>query len=161
MFYDPMIAKLCSWAPTRDEAIEAMRGALDAFEVEGIGHNLPFLSAVMDHPRFVAGEMTTAFIAEEWPEGFAGVTLPEAELRRVAAAAAAMNRIAEIRRTRVSGRMGNHERQVGDDWVVRIGKTEIALTIAADREGADHRLCRRRPRAGRRATGPRASRWRG
>ncbi|KJZ28766.1 acetyl-CoA carboxylase, partial [Paracoccus sp. S4493] len=65
MFYDPMIAKLCTWAPTRGEAIEAMRTALDAFEVEGIGHNLPFLSAVMDHPKFVAGEITTAFIAEE------------------------------------------------------------------------------------------------
>ncbi len=50
MYYDPMIAKLCTWAPTRAEAIEAMRVALDSFEVEGIGHNLPFLSAVMDHP---------------------------------------------------------------------------------------------------------------
>jgi propionyl-CoA carboxylase alpha chain len=55
MFYDPMIAKLCTWAPTRAEAIEGMRNALDAFEVEGIGHNLPFLAAVMDHPRFVSG----------------------------------------------------------------------------------------------------------
>ncbi|GGL67859.1 acetyl-CoA carboxylase biotin carboxylase subunit [Wenxinia marina] len=135
MFYDPMIAKLCTWAPTREAAIEAMRGALDAFEVEGIGHNLPFLSAVMDHPKFVAGEMTTAFIAEEWPEGFAGVDLAEAELRRIAAAAAAMNRVAEIRRTRISGRMGNHERRVGTDWVVNVGGTELALTIAA-RPGA-------------------------
>ena len=73
MFYDPMIAKLCTWAPTGAAAIAAMRTALDAFEVEGIGHNLPFLSAVMDHPRFVAGEITTAFIAEEYPEGFQGV----------------------------------------------------------------------------------------
>ena len=53
MFYDPMIAKLCTWAPTRAAAIDEMRVALDAFELEGIGHNLPFLSAVMDHPRFV------------------------------------------------------------------------------------------------------------
>ena len=65
MYYDPMIAKLCTWGHTRLEAIEGMRNALDAFEVEGIGHNLPFLSAVMDHPKFVAGDMTTAFIAEE------------------------------------------------------------------------------------------------
>ena len=63
-----------------------MRNALDSFEVEGIGHNLPFLSAVMDHPKFVSGDMTTAFIAEEYPEGFDGVTLPEEELRRIAAA---------------------------------------------------------------------------
>jgi propionyl-CoA carboxylase alpha chain len=72
----------------------------------------------MDHPKFAAGEMTTAFIAEEYPRRLQGVTLPEPLLRRVAAAAAAMNRVAEIRRTRISGRMDNHERKVGDDWVV-------------------------------------------
>ena len=76
MFYDPMIAKLCTWAPDRTAAIDAMGEALDSFEVDGIGHNLPFLSAVMDHPRFRSGKITTAFIAEEWPDGFAGVTLP-------------------------------------------------------------------------------------
>jgi propionyl-CoA carboxylase alpha chain len=76
MFYDPMIAKLCTWGADRATALEAMRVALDSFEVEGIGHNLPFLSAVMDHPRFISGEITTAFIAEEYPEGFDGVALP-------------------------------------------------------------------------------------
>jgi len=140
MFYDPMIAKLCTWAPTRAEAIAAMRRALDAFEVEGIGHNLPFLSAVMDHPRFVEGALTTAFIAEEWPEGFAGVTLPERALRRVAAAAAAMFRVAEIRRARLSGRMDNHERKVGSDWIVSLQGLSLPVTIAADRAGADVRL---------------------
>ena len=70
MFYDPMIAKLCTWGPTRQAAIEEMRTALDTFEVEGIGHNLPFVGAVMEHPRFVSGNITTAFIAEEYPEGF-------------------------------------------------------------------------------------------
>ncbi|HPE25367.1 acetyl-CoA carboxylase biotin carboxylase subunit [Albidovulum sp.] len=136
MYYDPMIAKLCTWAPTRAEAIEGMRNALDTFEVEGIGHNLPFCSAVMDHPRFVEGAMTTAFIAEEFPDGFSGVTLTEGRLRKVAACAAAMNRVAEIRRTRISGRLGNHERHVGDDWVVAIQGEEIAVRIAADRDGA-------------------------
>ena len=136
MYYDPMIAKLCTWAPTRGEAIEGMRVALDTFEVEGIGHNLPFLSAVMDHPRFVKGAITTAFIAEEYPEGFQGVTLPEGSLRKVAAAAAAMNRVAEIRRTRITGRLGNHERHVGDEWVVSLQGEEIAVRIAADRDGA-------------------------
>src|SRR5690606_26918619 len=117
MYYDPMIAKLCTWAPTREGAIGEMRLALDTFEVEGIGHNLPFVAAVMDHPKFAAGDITTAFIAEEYPEGFQGATLPEAELKRMAAAAAAMNRVAEIRRTRISGTMDNHQRRVGDDWV--------------------------------------------
>jgi propionyl-CoA carboxylase alpha chain len=136
MFYDPMIAKLCTWAPTRLEAIEEMRLALDTFEVEGIGHNLPFCAAVMDHPRFVSGNITTAFIAEEFPEGFQGVTLDDATLRRVAAATAAMNRVAEIRRTRISGTMDNHQRRVGDDWVVTLQGQSHAVTIAADKSGS-------------------------
>lgn len=136
MYYDPMIAKLCTWAPTRDLAIEAMRNALDGFEVEGIGHNLPFLSAVMDHPIFMAGEMTTAFIEEQYPEGFQGVELPEGTLRRVAASAAAMHRVAEIRRTRVSGRMDNHERRVGKNWIVTLQGQDFAVKVKADKKGS-------------------------
>ncbi len=136
MYYDPMIAKLCTWAPTRGEAIEQMRIALDSFEVEGIGHNLPFLSAVMDHPIFIEGTMTTAFIAEEYPDGFQGVELSEADLRRIAASTAAMNRVAEIRRTKISGRMDNHERRVGDDWVVSLQGQSYAVSIAADPNGS-------------------------
>ena len=136
MFYDPMIAKLCTWAPTREAAIEEMRLALDTFEVEGIGHNLPFIGAVMDHPRFVAGDITTAFIAEEYPDGFQGAVPDPDTLRRIAAAAAAMNRVAEIRRTRISGTMDNHTRRVGDDWVVALAGTTHSVTIAADKTGS-------------------------
>src|SRR6056297_1817627 len=132
MYYDPMIAKLCTWAPDRAGSIEAMRIALDSFEIEGIGHNLPFLSAVMDHPKFVSGEMTTSFIAEEYPEGFDGVELDEDTLRRIAASCAAMHRVAEIRRTRVSGRMDNHERHVGEDWVVSLQGISFEVSIDAD-----------------------------
>ena len=137
MYYDPMIAKLCTWGETRAAAIEEMRVALDTFEVEGIGHNLPFVAAVMDHERFTSGNMTTAFIAEEYPEGFEGVTLPKDALVKVAAAASAMNRVAEIRRTQVSGRLGNHERRVGTDWVVSLQGEDFATTIAADRDGSN------------------------
>jgi propionyl-CoA carboxylase alpha chain len=136
MYYDPMIAKLCTWAPDRPAAIEAMRTALDTFEVEGIGHNLPFCSAVMDHPRFVRGEITTAFIAEEYPDGFAGTVLDEDRLKHIAAATAAMNRVAEIRRTRITGTLGNHERKVGDDWVVTLQGIEFAVRIDADKGGS-------------------------
>ncbi|MDF3854036.1 biotin carboxylase N-terminal domain-containing protein [Paracoccus sp. P2] len=136
MYYDPMIAKLCTWAPSRAEAIEQMRLALDEFEVEGIGHNLPFLSAVMDHPKFVSGDISTAFIAEEYPEGFLGATLPDAEITRVAASAAAMHRVAEIRRTRISGRLDNHERHVGEHWVVFTAGKEIPVRITADKQGS-------------------------
>jgi propionyl-CoA carboxylase alpha chain len=136
MYYDPMIAKLCTWGPTRADAIEEMRLALDTFEVEGIGHNLPFCSAVMDHPRFTSGNITTAFIAEEYPDGFSGVTLEDGLRRRVVAAAAAMNRVAEIRRTRISGTMDNHERKVGAVWNVAVQGVAEEVTIAADKGGS-------------------------
>jgi propionyl-CoA carboxylase alpha chain len=137
MYYDPMIAKLCTWAPDRSTAIEEMRLALDGFELEGIGHNLPFLAAVYDHPKFTSGNMTTAFIEEEYPDGFEGVTLPEEACTRIAAAAAAMHRVAEIRRTRISGRMDNHERKVGEDWIVSLQGHSHEVVIGADKAGAD------------------------
>ena len=140
VFYDPMIAKLCAWGPDRPAAIDAMRDALGAFELEGIGHNVPFLQAVMDHPVFVAGEMTTAFIDDAFPEGFSGAALPFEALRRLAACAAAMHRVSEIRRARVSGRMDNHERRVGSEWVVTLGGERFELAIEADREGATVRF---------------------
>ena len=140
MYYDPMIAKLCTWGPDRATAIETMRTALDSFEVEGIGHNLPFVAAVMDHDIFIKGDMTTAFIEEQYPDGFEGVTLDETALSRVAAACAAMHRVAEIRRTRVSGRMDNHERKVGDDWVVTAQGARMDVTVDADKDGATVQL---------------------
>jgi len=136
MYYDPMIAKLCTWAPDRKSAIEEMQIALDRFEIEGIGHNLPFLSAVMDHPKFVSGDITTAFIAEEYPDGFEGVALNEESLKRIAAACAAMHRVAEIRRSRISGRMDNHERHVGEDWVVSLQGQDFVTQISADKGGS-------------------------
>jgi propionyl-CoA carboxylase alpha chain len=90
----------------------------------------------MDHPKFVSGDITTAFIAEEYPEGFQGVQPGEADIRRIAAAAAAMHRVAEIRRTRITGRLGNHERRVGKHWVVFIGTHDLPVEIEADRDGA-------------------------
>ena len=137
MYYDPMIAKLCTWAPDRAKAIEQMRIALDRFEVEGIGHNLPFLSAVMDHKKFISGKITTAFIAEEYSEGFNGVDLSDDKIKDLAACAAAMNRVAEIRRTKISGRMDNHERRVGDDWVVQVAGKVFLVNVIADTAGAN------------------------
>ncbi|MEM8699729.1 MAG: acetyl/propionyl/methylcrotonyl-CoA carboxylase subunit alpha, partial [Pseudomonadota bacterium] len=136
MFYDPMIAKLCTWAPDRAAAIDGMSSALDAFEVEGIGHNLPFLSAVMDHSRFRSGEITTAFIAEEYPDGFQGADLPEDVLRRVAAGAAAMRLVTARRENRITGRLTGHASQPGSDWVVGIaGQTH---TVTATRQVTGH-----------------------
>jgi propionyl-CoA carboxylase alpha chain len=86
-FYDPMIAKLCSWAPDRLAAIGVMQEALDQFEVEGVGNNIPFLSAVMAQDRFREGRLTTGYIAEEFPDGFTGVTLSLTDLTHLAALA--------------------------------------------------------------------------
>ncbi len=102
MFYDPMIAKLCSWGADRDAAVAAMADALDAFEVEGIGHNLPFLSAVMDHPRFKAGRLTTAFIAEEYPDGFQGVEPDTDLMQQFVAAAGVLDAIERVRRKSIA-----------------------------------------------------------
>ncbi len=90
-FYDPMIAKLCTWAPDRARAIGAMENALDCFEIEGVGHNIPFLQAVMAQERFREGRLTTGYIAEEFPEGFSGVRLaPSVEENIAVFAACAM-----------------------------------------------------------------------
>ena len=140
VYYDPMIAKLCTWAPTRIEAIEAMKTALDAFEVEGIGHNLPFLAAVMDHPRFASGDITTAFIAEEYPEGFQGVVLEPLALRRVAAVAAHIKMLKEIREAQITGAMANHRRRVAPDWVVTLGRENFAVHIVQDSGGTGVRF---------------------
>ena len=104
LFYDPMIAKLITWAPTRDEAADLQVSALDALEIEGPGHNIDFLSALMQHPRFRAGALTTGFIAEEYPEGFAGAPADEERLRTIAAIAAGMafTRMGRARRTSCS-----------------------------------------------------------
>ncbi len=138
MFYDPMIAKLCSWGPDRAAAIGTMRDALNGFEVEGIGHNLPFLSAVMDHDRFQSGNITTAFIEEEYPEGFGGVTLSEERRVQLAAAVGGLNMITQLRRTRISGTIANHKRWVSDKWVAVIDSDHMPLTLAKVRyEGAE------------------------
>ncbi|MEL7276769.1 MAG: acetyl/propionyl/methylcrotonyl-CoA carboxylase subunit alpha [Pseudomonadota bacterium] len=129
MYYDPMIAKLCTWGEDRGQAIAEMRTALDVFEVEGIGHNLPFLSAVMDHPRFVSGNITTAFIAEEYPEGFEGATLDTDVEVRLAAIAATCHTVEARRAAQISGVMPNRARDVTGDWVVRIGAQSLIVSV--------------------------------
>ncbi|QKC86815.1 acetyl/propionyl/methylcrotonyl-CoA carboxylase subunit alpha [Mesorhizobium sp. NZP2077] len=128
MYYDPMIAKLCTWAPDRLTAIDAMARALDDFEVEGIGHNLPFLSAVMEHQRFREGRLTTAFIAEEFPDGFTGVHPTEAAARSLAAVAAILNLRQQKRGVLISGALANHPRKVGRDWVATLAGFSFALS---------------------------------
>ncbi|MES3153711.1 acetyl/propionyl/methylcrotonyl-CoA carboxylase subunit alpha [Sphingomonas faeni] len=131
MFYDPMIAKLITWAPARDGAIAAQIAALDAFELEGPGNNIDFLSAIMQHPRFQSGALTTGFIAEEYPDGFHGAPA-DAELLKTLAAVAAFAATAEADRARrIDGQLGKRLRPPAD-WVVSIDKTNHAVTISTD-----------------------------
>ncbi|MFN3717766.1 MAG: acetyl-CoA carboxylase biotin carboxylase subunit [Rhizobium rhizophilum] len=129
MYYDPMIAKLCTWAPDRLTAIEAMSAALDSFEVEGIGHNLPFLSSVMNQDRFRSGKITTAYIAEEFKDGFTGVTPDTDSAEKLAAIAAVINHRLQSRATQISGTIGNHTRKLGKDWVVNLAGSDHVLAV--------------------------------
>ena len=128
IFYDPMIAKLITWAPTREAAIDAQIDALDGFEIDGIGHNVDFLSALMQHPRFREGRLTTGFIAEEYPEGFHGAPADPA-LRRGLAAIAAGMAFTEYGRARgISDQLGGAI-AVPCDWVVRGAGDSFAVTL--------------------------------
>jgi len=105
MFYDPMIAKLVTYGHTRAEAIERQQAALDAFYIRGIGHNVPFLSAVMAHPRFIEGRLSTAFIAQEYPDGFHGAPMDAAMADLLIAVAAVTNQLEEDRARQICGRV--------------------------------------------------------
>ena len=134
MFYDPMIAKLCTWSTNRKKAISAMENALDRFEIEGIGHNLPFLSAVMGHTRFKSGNITTAFIDEEYPDGFEGVN-PSDDILEVLSVTALI--ITRMKMQRISARDSTFDNPVPreDNLVTRIARKNTNMTISDVKDG--------------------------
>jgi propionyl-CoA carboxylase alpha chain len=136
MFYDPMIAKLITWGETRDEAADRQIAALDAFEIEGLGHNIDFVSAIMQHPRFRSGALTTGFIAEEYPDGFHGAPASEDLQRSLAAIAGFLATARADRARRVDGQLGDTLDPPGE-WSVRIGRHRFAVALAADRVTVD------------------------
>jgi propionyl-CoA carboxylase alpha chain len=109
MFYDPMIAKLVTWAPTRIEAIDAQIGALDQFVIDGISDNVDFLSALMQHPRFRSGDITTGFIADEYPDGFAGAPADEQLIGDLTAIAGMVAVITDERAADISDQLGDKQ----------------------------------------------------
>jgi propionyl-CoA carboxylase alpha chain len=141
LYYDPMIAKLVTHAPTRAQAIDAQSGALDAFVIDGIRHNIPFLAALMAHPRWRAGKLSTGFIAEEFPDGF-HPQKPQGDIaRRLAAVAAAIDHVIGERKRQISGQMNGREvtresrRAVwlgGDEIVLEIGRNNSTLEVRFD-----------------------------
>ncbi|MGB3808651.1 MAG: acetyl/propionyl/methylcrotonyl-CoA carboxylase subunit alpha [Parvibaculum sp.] len=137
IYYDPMIAKLCTHGPDRLSAIDHMSVALDSFRIEGIRHNIPFLGAIMEHPRFRSGNITTGFIAEEFPEGFHGVELGEQRTRKLAAVAVFMNKIHAERAVLISGQLSARPRHLPTEWVVSVGDWSQRVTADEGDEGLD------------------------
>ena len=133
MYYDPMIAKLCTWGEDRGVALDAMQHALDLFELEGIGHNIPFLQAVYDHDRFERGDISTAFIADEYPDGFEGGTVNPGHARKIGAICALMHDITEHRAANISGSLPNHQRHIPDEWAVQVGDLHYTADIKGDK----------------------------
>ena len=134
MFYDPMISKLCTWAPTRAEAIAGMGRVLEDFHVEGVATNLPFLAAVMDQARFQSGEISTNYIQDEFPDGFDGTTPTAFQTDVMTAVGAYMHRVLAARARKIgNGLAGPLTR---NEWVVAVGKAKRAVRIAH----TEHRL---------------------
>jgi len=131
MFYDPMIAKLVTWGETRDEAADLQVAALDAFELEGLGHNIDFVSAIMQHPRFRSGELTTGFIAEEYPEGFQGAPAADDLKVKLAAIAAFVAAARADRSRRVDGQLAD-PLDPPAEWTVTIAKQPYEVVIGED-----------------------------
>ncbi|MAS12920.1 MAG: acetyl/propionyl-CoA carboxylase subunit alpha [Nitratireductor sp.] len=129
MFYDPMIAKLCTWAPERLDAINAMSEALDRFVIDGIEHNIPFLAALMSHPRWREGRLSTGFIAEEFPEGFSPPSPMAGERTVLAAVALAVELLRRDRLDRLTGRLAPHSGELKRDWVVRLEDTYLPVSL--------------------------------
>jgi propionyl-CoA carboxylase alpha chain len=131
MFYDPMIAKLITWGRTRDEAADRQIAALDAFEIEGLGHNIDFVSAIMQHPRFRSGELTTGFIAEEYPEGFHGAATSDALKRTLAGLAGFLATARADRSRQIDGQLGD-ELDPPSAWAVKIAGETHAVEVGGD-----------------------------
>ncbi len=128
MFYDPMIAKLITWGKTRDEAADKQVKALDNFRLKGLGHNVDFLSAIMQHERFRSGELTTGFIAEEYPDGFEGAPADDAFMRQLAALFAGAEFTERVRAQQISGQMAPMPNPPSD-WSVKIGNRAFDVLL--------------------------------
>jgi propionyl-CoA carboxylase alpha chain len=142
IYYDPMIAKLVTHAPTRNAAIAAQSDALDLFVVDGIRHNIPFLAALMAHPRWQAGKLSTGFIAEEFPNGF-HVHAPDGEPADVlAAVAAAIDHVQGERKRRISGQLSGRSVTRESQRAVWLSGREIKLEVRRDNDVIDVRFKR-------------------
>ncbi len=137
IYYDPMIAKLVTGGATRAEATERMRQALDAFYIRGLRHNIPFLSALVTHPRFASGKLSTNLIAEEFPDGFHGARLSDAETRALVAVAATVHRVAQERDIKITGQLPGHGARLEHELVVNLGDASHPVVVSVSPGGCD------------------------
>ncbi|MDG2276973.1 MAG: biotin carboxylase N-terminal domain-containing protein, partial [Pseudomonadales bacterium] len=137
IFYDPMIAKLVTYGQTRDEAIENMAGALDAYYIRGVNHNISFLNALIMHPRFKEGRLTTNFIAEEYPDGFHAEDVPQSDPLIPVVVAASIHSKKQARAREISGQTRRFEIETNSAWVAVANDRQYPLTINAADHGYD------------------------
>ena len=129
MYYDPMIAKLVTYGEDRNQAIDRMADALDAYYIRGVNHNISFLNALIMHPRFRAGALTTNFIAEEYPDGFHAADVPQADPLIPAALAAVVHTKLNTRAASISGQTHRFEQQPVSTWVVLANQAQFELSV--------------------------------
>ncbi len=137
VYYDPMIAKLCTHGVDRDAAIARMRAALDEYYIRGVGQNIAFLAAVMARPRFLEGRLTTNFIAEEFPDGFSGADLSDDDAEALVAAAAMIHHRFMERAASINGQMPHHEAEVGLEWTVLFNGKHYPARLKPELDGFD------------------------
>ncbi len=137
MYYDPMIAKLVTKGQDRAGAIAAMQSALDSYYVRGINHNMSFLTALISHPRFLEGRLTTAFIDEEYPDGFTGAPRDGAVLDTLLAAGVLMHQRRAARAGSIDGQLAHYRPTLGTDWVVGLDDEYYVVTVTSVEDGFD------------------------
>ena len=135
MFYDPMIAKLISYGENRQQAIEHMADALDAYYIRGVSHNISFLNALIMHPRFQEGRLTTNFIAEEYPDGFHAADVPQSDPVVPVAMAAVVHVRQQERASEISGQTRRFERASHSTWVVIANGEHYPLEVQTVEHG--------------------------
>ena len=140
MYYDPMIAKLITSGDTRNQAIDRLADALDTYYIRGVSHNISFLNAVISHPRFREGRLSTSFIAEEYADGFHAADVPQADPTLPIVVAATIHRRLTDRAAKLSGQLPDHERRVGNEFVVIVGATHHPVSVVPVAGGCEVQL---------------------
>jgi propionyl-CoA carboxylase alpha chain len=137
MFYDPMIAKVCTYNQTRAQTIADMQTALSSFIIRGIAHNISFLEAIISNPRFASGDISTHFIADEYPEGFSGAELNSTGSKVFLAVAAYVHLRYQEREREISSQLRGRKPMLGSQWVIRLGEEDFSAQITPKPGGYD------------------------